>query len=263
MLVLPKLISASDRIVRGAIATAAVALVIGGLSLDSAKVAAAQRPGATGSQQQGRSRWTAWDDWQPPSASTAAHSPAADQVNVREPLDFQIRRVGREIAAIEQEPDFTPLAVSTPTAESHVGVFPREFQIMALLSIVLSIVGIVVVVRYRPALTDLRGRDDTTDARRRLVRCVAILTAINFADLAFTAFLAPMPEFVELNPVAELLRDCMPALIAAKLSIVGACAGAFVVFWRYKIIQLASWCAATTYVGLALWWVAYFNAARS
>jgi hypothetical protein len=134
---------------------------------------------------------------------------------------------------------------------------------MGLLSIVLSIVGMAVVIRYRPALRGLRGRDDTSDARQRIVRCVAILTVINIADLAFTAFLSPLQEFVELNPVADLLRDCMPALVAAKLLVVGACAAAFVVFWRYKIVQLASWCAATTYVGLALWWVAYFNAARS
>ena len=71
-----------------------------------------------------------------------------------------------------------------------------------------------------------------------------------------------MPEFIELNPFADLLRGRMPALIVGKLLIVGGCAAAFVVFWRYKIVQFASWCAATTYVGLAIWWVAYFNAAK-
>jgi hypothetical protein len=230
------------------------------VALNSARAIAGQ--GFAGTRPQGR--WTdqAWDDWQAPAERRADDDKTAQEAVVREPLDFEIRRVAREIAGLQQEPDFVPVA-NVPSAGAPVGVFPTEFRIMGLLSVLLSIVGVAVVARYRPALRGLRGRNDTSDARRRLLRCVAILAAINLADLAFTAFLAPMPEFIELNPFADLLRGCMPALIVGKLFIIGGCAAAFVVFWRYKIIQLASWCAATTYVGLAIWWVAYFNAARS
>jgi Domain of unknown function (DUF5658) len=118
-------------------------------------------------------------------------------------------------------------------------------------------------VRNRPALAGLRGKNETREARRNLVRCVVLLLAVNLADLAFTVFLSPVREFVELNPLADLLRDCLPALIAAKLLLAGACAASLLAFWRYKVAQLASWGAAATYVGLAMWWVAYFNAARS
>jgi hypothetical protein len=134
---------------------------------------------------------------------------------------------------------------------------------MGLTSIALSLGGLAVVIRHRPALAGLRGKNDTSEARRNLVRCVVLLLVVNLADLAFTVFLAPYQEFIELNPLADLLRDCLPALVAAKLFLAGACAGSLLACWRYKVAQLASWGAATTYVGLAMWWVAYFNAARS
>ena len=115
----------------------------------------------------------------------------------------------------------------------------------------------------RPTLSGLRGQNDSSAARRNLVRCVILLVVLNLADLGFTVFLSPVQEFVELNPVADSMRNCLPDLVAAKLLLAGACAAALLTFWRYKIVQLASWGAATTYVLLAMWWVAYFNAAAS
>jgi hypothetical protein len=238
-------------------------VAISAFALAPANVVAAQGVGGARGEPQGRWMDLVWDDdWQAPAEHRASENTAAQASALHEPLDYELRRVAREIADMRQEPDFAPVA-SVPSVGSPLGVLPPEFRIMGFLSVALSIIGIAIVVRYRPALRGLRGRNDSADARRKLIRCVAILTAINLADLAFTAFLAPMQEFVELNPVADLLRACMPALVAGKLLLVGACAAAFVVFWRYRIVQFASWCAATTYVGLAIWWVAYFNAARS
>jgi hypothetical protein len=185
----------------------------------------------------------------------------------RDPLDDRIRHVWHQLAELEREPDFDPLLRPIAGANdqsSPTGVaLPLSFQIMGLISIALSLGGLAVIVRNRPALAGLRGKNDTREARRNLVRCVVLLLAVNLADLAFTVFLLPVPEFVELNPLADLLRDCLPALIAVKLLLACACAASLLTFWRYKLAQLASWGAAATYVGLAMWWVAYFNAARS
>jgi hypothetical protein len=252
-----------DRLATRSMLMFVTAAVISAFALAPANVVAAQGVGGAPGEPQGRWMDRAWDDdWQAPTERRATGIAAAQGSAVHELLDYQLRRVARQIADMRQEPDFATVA-NVASVVSPLGVLPPEFRIMGFLSVALSIIGIAIVVRYRPVLRGLRGRNDSADARRKLVRCVAILTAINLADLAFTAFLAPMQEFVELNPVADLLRDCMPALVAGKLLVVGACAVTFVVFWRFKIVQFASWCAATTYVGLALWWVAYFNAARS
>jgi hypothetical protein len=181
----------------------------------------------------------------------------------RDYLDDRIHDVSHRLAEIERAPDFAPIFKAVDPGSSTAAAFPLSFQIMGLISIALSLGGLVVVARNRPALEGLRGTNETREARRNLVRCVVLLLAVNLADLAFTVFLSPVREFVELNPLADLLRDCLPALIAAKLLLAGACAVSLLAFWRYKIAQLASWGAAATYVGLAMWWVAYFNAARS
>jgi hypothetical protein len=207
------------------------------------------------------------DGWQIRTAGRFGDEQGPRRFGDGDPLDDRIRRVSHQLAELNQEPDFAPVAkadagMSDPDI-STAAAFPLSFQIMGLTSIALSLGGLAVVIRHRPALAGLRGKNDTSEARRNLVRCVVLLLVVNLADLAFTVFLAPYQEFIELNPLADLLRDCLPALVAAKLFLAGACAGSLLACWRYKVAQLASWGAATTYVGLAMWWVAYFNAARS
>jgi Domain of unknown function (DUF5658) len=207
------------------------------------------------------------DGWRIRTASAPGRDSDPRRFERGDPLDEEIHRVSQQLAELDREPDFAPVAkaftgVSDP-GSSTATAFPLSFQIMGLTSIALSLGGLVVVIRNRPALAGLRGKNDTSEARRNLMRCVALLLVVNLADLGFTVFLVPFQEFIELNPLANSLRDCLPALVAAKLLLTGACAASFLAFWRYKVVQFTSWGAATTYVGLAMWWVAYFNAARS
>ena len=181
-----------------------------------------------------------------------------------DPLDEEIHRVSQQLAELNREPDFASVAkaftgVSEP-GSPIANAFPLSFQIMGLTSIALSLGGLVLVIRNRPALAGLRGKNDTSEARRNLVGCVVLLLVVNLADLAFTVFLAPYQDFIELNPLADLLRGCLPALVAFKLFLVSLCAASFLACWRYRIVQFTSWGAATTYVGLAMWWVVFFNA---
>jgi hypothetical protein len=180
-------------------------------------------------------------------------------------LDDSLRRTSDALAAIDREPEF-PAAIVTFQPDnrgSSLAEAPLSFYLMGLTSAVLAVWGLVVVLRHRPALGELRGQNETSSARRSAIRCIAVLMVLNLADLWFTAFLAPCRAFVELNPLADLILDSLPMLIALKLGVVGGCAALLLRFWRYKVVQFASWTAATIYTGLAIWWVAYFRAAVS
>lgn len=180
-------------------------------------------------------------------------------------LDDGIRRMSDDLARLDREPEFpaTAAALELDGRGSPGAVAPLSFYLMGLTSLVLAVCGLIVVLRHRPALIELRGQDRTSGARRSAIRCVAVLMVLNLADLWFTAFLAPSRAFVELNPLADLILDSLPLLIALKLGVVGGCAALLLRFWHYKIVQFASWTGATIYTGLAIWWVAYFRVAIS
>jgi Domain of unknown function (DUF5658) len=183
-------------------------------------------------------------------------------------LDYRIRHISRELDLLDRDPDFLtsarPIVPASDQAPSTASVLvPLSFRIMNFLSIALALGGLGVVLCNRPELTAIRGKNDSRDARRTLIRCVVVLLVLNAADLGFTSFLVPSGGFVELNPLAELLTNSLPALIAAKSAVIGCSAFLFLAFWRHQIAQLASWGAAATYVVLAMWWAMYFHAATS
>jgi hypothetical protein len=183
-------------------------------------------------------------------------------------LDYRIRRISRDLDRLDRDPDFPTLArpLVPPSGEAHSmasDLVPLPFRVMSLLSIALAAGGLAIVLCNRPELNGIRGKNDSRDARRTLVRCVVVLLVLNAADLGFTSFLVPSGAFIELNPLADMLTNSLPMLIAAKSAVIGACAVLFLAFWRHQIAQLASWGAAATYVLLAMWWVMYFHAATS
>ncbi len=252
--------------------------VIGPLLLASVLVAAAVHSGkafaATGDSWQAPNRSSDWRGDEVSSDGAARnrasqHSPFhRENFWSEDPgealLDHEIRQASRALVGIGQDPAFPPhVVVVLDDRGSSLAEVPLSFYVMGLTSLALALAGLAVIIYNRPPLGELRGRDETNGARRMAVRCVAVLFVLNLADLGFTAFLAPCQEFVELNPLGDLLRDSLPMLVALKLGVVGGCAALLLRFWRYKIVQFASWTAATVYTGMAIWWVAYFRAALS
>jgi hypothetical protein len=176
-------------------------------------------------------------------------------------LDVRIEQASRELAALEHEAD--PAPASDAAIFSMDELTPFSFRLMGYLSIALALCGLVIVVRNRPTFGGLRGKNESRDARRTVVRCIVVLVVLNLADLGFTSFLVPTRSFVELNPFADSLIDSLPMLILVKSALIGGGTLLLLALWRHKIAQLASWGTAVTYVFAAMWWVIYFHAATS
>jgi hypothetical protein len=176
-------------------------------------------------------------------------------------LDFSIQQVSERLAAVEHETDQPPPA--DDAIFSLGDLTPSSFRLMGYLSVALALFGLTVVVRNRPEFAGLRGKNESRDARRTVVRCVVALVVLNLADLAFTSLLVPTRSFVELNPLADSLLGSLPALIFVKIALVAGGTLLLLTLWRHKIAQLASWGTAVTYVFAAMWWVMYFHTAMS
>jgi Domain of unknown function (DUF5658) len=176
-------------------------------------------------------------------------------------LNVRIQHVSQELAALEHETE--PAAANDAAIYSVDDLTPFSFRLMGYLSIALALCGLVVVVRNRPTFGGLRGKNESHDARRTVVRCIVVLIVLNLADLGFTSLLVPTRSFVELNPLADSLLDSLPRLIVVKSALIGGGTLLLLALWRHKIAQLASWGTAVTYVFAALWWVMYFHAATS
>jgi hypothetical protein len=176
-------------------------------------------------------------------------------------LDVRIQRVSQGLDALELETDSV---AGDDAAIISVGeLTPFSFHLMGYLSIALALCGLLVVVRNRPTFGGLRGKNESRDARRTVVRCIVLLIVLNLADLGFTSFLVPTRSFVELNPFADSLIDSLPMLIFVKSALIGGGTLLLLALWRHKIAQLASWGTAVTYVFAVMWWVMYFHAATS
>jgi hypothetical protein len=176
-------------------------------------------------------------------------------------LDVRIEQASRELAALEHEVE--PATANDAAIFSMDELTPFSFRLMGYLSIALALCGLVVVVRNRPTFGGLRGKNESRDARRTVVRCIVVLVVLNLADLGFTSLLVPTRSFVELNPFADTLLDSLPMLILVKSALIGGGTLLLLALWRHKIAQLASWGTAVTYVFAAMWWVMYFHAATS
>jgi hypothetical protein len=176
-------------------------------------------------------------------------------------LDVRIEQASRELASLEREAD--PGTANDAAIFSMDELTPFSFRLMGYVSIALALCGLVVVVRNRPTFGGLRGKNESRDARRTVVRCVVLLIVLNLADLGFTSLLVPTRSFVELNPLADTLLDSLPRLIVVKSVLIGGGTLLLLALWRHKIAQLASWGTAVTYVFAAMWWVMYFHAATS
>jgi hypothetical protein len=176
-------------------------------------------------------------------------------------LDERIRQVARNVAAVEQE---TELPTGDNSGLFSVGdLTPFSFRLMGYASIIVAIYGLIVVIRHRPKFAGLRGKNESRDARRTVVRSIVALVVLNLADLGFTSLLVPTRSFVELNPLADSLLDSLPMLILVKSALIGGGTLLLLLLWRHKIAQLASWGTAVTYVFAAMWWVMYFHTATS
>jgi len=200
--------------------------------------------------------------WPPPRmnrAIAAAYPRRFDRED--ESLDFRIRHVSQRLAALEHETG--PATADDSEAFSVGDLTFSSFRWMGFLSIGLALYGLVVVVRNRPTFGSLRGKNESRDARRTVVRCVVVLIVLNLADLGFTSLLVPTRAFVELNPLADSLLDSLPTLILVKSALIAGGTLLLLALWRHKIAQLASWGTAVTYVFAALWWAMYFHAATS
>ncbi len=92
---------------------------------------------------------------------------------------------------------------------------------------------------------------------RRIILLLLFIWMVNLFDLALTLVASQSGEFVEMNPLADMLLHSPAALSAFKLSALVLSTVVFMVFRRHWLSEAGCWILWCVYTGVALVWAEY------
>jgi hypothetical protein len=98
------------------------------------------------------------------------------------------------------------------------------------------------------------------DCSFRTICLLAVVTVLNFFDLALTQSQLPRGNFAEANAMAVTLSQCDPVGMVAFKSFFFAVGAAILYRLRHRWqSQVGLWLVAGCHVALMVWWVVYLD----